>query len=179
MRKIFFLLLALISLVIFSPPVYARVTPEDIVNERKATYNSKVKNYSPENKQKLETMNKKIHELNWKIAGELEELMLRQGTILDEYQRRNGGVETEAMKNSRYWITYAHEAVAYQAAKVYIYDLTGEKNVDRDINITINQLLGEITTLKGKVVKSQNILKGVVAGSGDKTPAKQTQGGEG
>lgn len=124
-------------------------------------------------------MNKKIHELNRKICGDLEDLMLRQGIILDEYQRRNGGVETEAMKESRYWITYAHEAVAYQAAKVYVYDLSGEANVDRDINITINQLLGEITTLKSKVVKSQNILKSVVAGSGNKTPAKQTQGGEG
>lgn len=108
-------------------------------------------------------MNKKIHELNWKISGELEELMLRQGQILDEFQARNGGVETEAMKNSRYWITYAHEAVAYQAAKVYVYNLSGETNVNKDILSTINQLNAEIVTLKGKVLKSQNILKGTVA----------------
>lgn len=162
MRKLIILFLALISIVFISTPVLARVTPEDIVNERKAEYNSRVKNYSSSNKKRLEEFNKKIHELNWKVCAELEENMARQGQILDEYQERNGGVETESMKNSRYWITYAHEAVAYQAAKVYVYNLTGETNVNKDILSAINQMNAEIVTLKGKVTKSQNILKSTV-----------------
>lgn len=159
--------------------VFARVTPEDIANERKATYNAQVKNYSEQNQQKLKNMDKKIQQLNLNICGDLDELMVRQGQILDEYLARNNFKETEAIKNARYWITYAHEAVAYQQARIYIFDLTGETNLNRDVNVTINNLLGDITTLKGKVIKSQNILETVVSGGGDKSPAKQTGGGEG
>lgn len=178
-KKLIIPLLIFFAVFAFTSPIHARVTPEDIVNERKAEYNSRVKNYSAGNKQKLEEFNKKIHQLNWKICAELEENMTRQGLILDEFQQRNGGVETEAMKESRYWITYAHEAVAYQAAKVYVFNLTGEANVNKDILLTINQLNAEIVTLKGKVLKSQNILKNTVSGEGSKAPAKQEQGGEG
>ncbi len=53
--------------------------------------------------------------------------MLTQGGILDEFIRRKG--EGAGTDKTRYWITYAHEAVAYQAAKVYIYNLTSEGNL--------------------------------------------------
>lgn len=180
MKKLLIIALFLLTTTYFLPAtVFARVTPEDIINEQKDIYNTRVKNYSPANKQKLDEAYKKIQALNLRIYGELDELMIRQGQILDEYLARKGFKETEAIRNSRYWITFAHEAVAYQQAKIYVFSLTGEANVERDINIAINNLQADITTLKGKVIKSQGILKTTVGGGGDTSPAKQTGGGDG
>lgn len=180
MKKLLIIIILLLTTSYFLPTaVFARVTPEDIANEQRGIYNSQVKNYSNENKKRLDEAGKKLQALNLRICGELDELMVRQGQILDEYLKRKGFKETEAIKNSRYWITFAHEAVAYQQAKIYIFSLTGETNVERDINIAINNLQSDITTLKGKVVKSQGILKTTVSGGGDTSPAKQTGGGDG
>lgn len=155
-----------------APNAYSRTTPEDIINAQKQTYNQKVSNYSPEGKQKLSDFEKKIADLNALITSDYETQMLRQGTILDEYVKRNEILErqgdgitrnlSEPVENSRYWITYAHEAVAYQAAKIYIPALTGEANINRDLTTQINILQSDINILRGKVIKSQNILKQTV-----------------
>ncbi|EKD90715.1 MAG: hypothetical protein ACD_30C00100G0005 [uncultured bacterium] len=153
---------------ILTPTIQARTTPEDIVNAKKQEYNQRLQNYSPESKQKLADFERKIADLNKLITDDYETQMLRHGTILDEYIRRNeiserqgDGISrnlSEPVENSRYWITYAHEAVAYQAAKIYIPSLTGETNINRDITSQINILQSDINILRGKVTKSKNIL---------------------
>lgn len=165
----FFILSTLILFLLTPLPAYARTTPADIVNSEKGTYNSKVANYSAADKQKLTLFSQKIADLNKQETDLLEQNMLRQGDILDEYVRRNNIVEnggadgihrdlTQPVNNARYYITYAHEAVAYQAAKIYIINLTSEANLKSDILSTINELQSDINTLKQKVVNSQNVL---------------------
>lgn len=100
--------------------------------------------------------------------------MVRQGEILDEFIGRNNankitgadGIHrnlTDPIENARYWLTYAHEAVAYQAAKVYVYNLTSEKNVNQDILSQINILSSDLNILRNKVLKSQQIIGGLVS----------------
>lgn len=154
-------------------PAFARTTPEDIANQRREEYNAKIKNYSPAGKQKLEEFSKKIDALNKAQSNTLEALMLRQGQILDEYIIRNNidlPVETDGIhrrdnpvEETRYWVTYAHEAVAYQAAKIYFINVTGENNINRDIINTISALQSDMGVLKGKVIKSQGVLKDLVS----------------
>lgn len=158
------------SLLVGCQTVYARVTPEDIVNQKREAYNQRVKNYSSENKHKLETFSQKIAEVNKKSTDELSQNMGRQAQILEEYIRRTGAdprYQTDGIhrnldnrvENARYFLTFAHEAVAFQAAKIYIFDLTNESNIKTDANKLVTQLQSDLNILRGKVIKSQNIIK--------------------
>lgn len=155
---------------------FARTTPEDILNTRKDAYQKKVSSYSSENKQRLDTFSKKIADLNKNQTDELNTIMERQAQIFEEYLRRERVAEkkitdgvnrnlSDDIENTRYWLTFAHEAVAYQAAKVYIFDLTSEGNIKNDILSDINRLENDLDILKGKAVKSQKILKTLVKSS--------------
>lgn len=143
-------------------PAQARVTPEDIVNSKKEAYEEKVKDYSPENKQKLEKLSVKITEVNKKRTNELDRIMVAQAAILDEYQSRVGGKNKTQIEKARYWITYAHEAVAYQAAKIYLYNLSSESNIKNDALNLISLFQGDLNSARSKVIYSQKILKETV-----------------
>jgi len=176
MKKSPCIIIAAIFLII-ATPTYARTTPEDIVNAQKASYTQSIRNYSASNKQKLETWEKKIEVFNDLKSSELEHLMETQGAILDEFTRREAMLIrrseiaekkmtdgksrnlSDPIENARYWLTYAHEAVAYQAAKVYVFNPTGESAIHQNILSTINIMQGDINVLKGKVQKSQSIIE--------------------
>lgn len=171
------LLLAILFLLLTTTynlqPIYARTTPEDILNDRWATYNAQIKNYSPDNQKKLTDFQKKIQDLNKQETDRLEAIMIRQGEILDEYIYRNKIDEpledgkarnlSDPVENARYWLTYAHEAVAYQAIQVYIFNLNGQANIKTDVNAQVNKLAADMNILEGKVDKSQKIIETLVS----------------
>ena len=165
------LIVLLLLLTYFTLPVStsARTTPEDIYNEKRQAYETRRQTYSLENQKKLDQYEEEIKTLNAFISQELENNTLRQGEILNEYILRNDiptvpetdGIQrnlSDPVENARYWITYAHEAIAFQAAKNYMFGLTGEANINKDIIIQINALQGDIGILKGKVEKSKQAL---------------------
>lgn len=141
---------------------YARITPEDIVNSQKDVYNKIVSSYSPSDKQKLEKLSGEIALINKQRTDQLEQICLVQGEILDEYLSRNGNKSSSATDKARYWITYAHEAVAYQAAKIYIYNLTSESNLKPDALNLISNFQSDLDSARAKVSNSQNILQEVI-----------------
>lgn len=161
-----------LALLLLPFSVSARVTPEDIVNAQKETYNQRMSRYSEQNKQKLSKLTDAIANTNKEETDKLSEIMERQGQVLDEYLRRKGielPPETDGIhrrdnpnENALYWLTYAHEAVAYQAAKIYVINLTSESNVNSDIKSTINNLQADMRGLNGKVLKSQQIIQTLV-----------------
>lgn len=169
------ILIFVISLILILPSSsFARTTPEDIINAQKEVYNQRIKNYSPENQQRVTKASEKVALFNKEKTAYLGALMERQGEILDEYIYRTGAdprYATDGIKrnlendveNARYWLTYAHEAVAYQAAKVYVINLTSEASIKGNINSTISSMEYDLNTLRGKVIKSQNIIKELVA----------------
>lgn len=166
------LLIILILLFSFQTTVSARTTPQDILNSQSETYNKKIQTYSPVNKQKLENLSGQISALNKKITDELSQNMETQGEILEEYMRRNGIKEKEGdgitrnlqdpVENARYFLTFAHEAVAYQAAKTYVFNLSAEENLKKDANSTISVFESDINGLIPKVLKSKTIIKNLV-----------------
>lgn len=158
---------------LFTPSTFARTTPEDIVNAQKSAYQQSIRNYSTSSKEKLNLWEKKIETFNDIKCAELEHIMETQGLILDEFIRRNeisqkkmtdGKTRNlgDPIENARYWLTYAHEAVAYQAAKNYVFNATGESAINQNITSTINVMSGDINILKGKVQKSQTIIEDLV-----------------
>ncbi len=170
MQKTLSLLLVLVLLLsTVSTSVFARTTPEDIYNANRQTYENKRQTFSLENQKKLDQYEQEIKLLNAFITKELENNTLIQGEILNEYIIRNDiptvpetdGIQrnlSDPVENARYWITYAHEAIAFQAAKNYLFSLSSEASIDRDITLQINALQGDIGVLKGKVDKSKQAL---------------------
>ena len=174
-RKLFtFLFFLLLSFNFFLYPASARTTPADIISSQREVYNQRLKTYSSQSQNKLTDYDKKIADLNKKITQELEANLLRQGQVLEEYSRRQnldlsmGGKDgisrnlQNPTENAQYWLNFAHEAAAYQAAQVYIINLTGEANINRDINSQVSSLEGDINILRGKVLKSQKIIAELV-----------------
>ncbi len=165
--------LTLLTTTYLLQPTYARTTPDDILREQREVYNTRVKNYSPENQKKLAEFEQKVANMNKNQTDILEARMIRQGEILNEYVFRQGIQERQAdgisrdlsdpIENARYWLTYAHEAVAFQAAKHYIFDLSGETNIKANINSKINQLANDMDILAKKVDKSQKLIEGIVS----------------
>lgn len=172
MRKFYLIFFLAFSLSV-TPFAWARTTPEDILNSKREDYNKTVSSYSQGSKNKLSDYTKRIADLNKNQTDLLEENMVRQGEILDEFIYRKKAKEkiedgisrnlSDPIENARYWLTFAHEAVAYQAAHVYIPNLTGEKNINTDIVLTINSLQGDIGVLKSKVEKSRTIIEDLVS----------------
>lgn len=156
------IILILLGIMFFPGNVFARVTPEDIVKAQRRAYDAKIKNYSLDHRQKLENLQDRIALLNKVKTDQLGRAMEVQALILDEYERRVGGKDTEDIKKARYWVTYAHEAVAYQAAKIYIFGLSNEKNIKNDTISTINLFQSDLNSTRLKVVNSQKILQGVI-----------------
>lgn len=154
------------------PTIHARVTPEDIVNEQKSAYEQTLGNYSPENRQKIEEFSKKIADFNAEKTYALELIAQRQGEILDEYVRRNnieenGGADgihrsNDPVSVARIEITRAHEAIAYQAAKVYIPSLSGQSNIKSDSLNLINRLQYDMNIAKNKLVYSHSLLENLL-----------------
>ncbi|MBI2595866.1 hypothetical protein HYW46_04000 [Candidatus Daviesbacteria bacterium] len=170
--KIFLYFFLSLTVSFFAVTASARTTPADILNSQKSAYDQKVAAYSTDHQQKLAGLSQKITGLNKKITADLGQNMERQGQILEEYIRRNSLEEksnngitrnlNEPVENARYWLTFAHEAVAYQAGKIYIFNLTSKSNIKSDTNSTITQLEADINILNSKALKSQKIIKNLV-----------------
>ncbi len=165
MRQRFILSLVFLITLYLPSPVFARTTPADIVNSKLELYNQKVASYSLQSKQKLEEISQKIVALNKKRTDELERIVLVQGEILDEYQRRLGQEDRPAYERrqdsidtARYWITFAHEAIAYQAGKVYVFNLNGEANLRVDMLNTIGIFQSELEYARAKTIYTKGLL---------------------
>lgn len=155
--------LVILALTLVFPPItQARVTPEDIVNSKREAYEIKVKNYSSQNQENLKNISDSIAQVNKKRADQLDKIMAVQAAILDEYLRRHNGKNSEATDKARYWVTFAHEAVAYQAAKIYIFDLRGEASIKNDMLSTISLFQSDLNSTRSKVIYSQEVLKRLV-----------------
>lgn len=148
----------------FSHSAFARVTPEDIINAKQASYDQKIVNYSPSNQQKLKSLGDLIVQINKTRSDQLDKIMITQANILDEYETRlrqgygGQGQNSDGIKKARYWVTFAHEAVAYQAAKIYIFELSNEKNIRNDALSTISLFQADLNSTRSKVIYSQKIL---------------------
>lgn len=136
-----------------------RVAPQNILDIKKDIYNQKVQNYSLEHKNELEKITFRIMKINKLRTDQLSQIIQTQANILDEYQNRNEGKNIEAIEKARYWITFAHEAVAYQAAKIYVFELSSEPAIKGDANNLVSLFQSDLSSTRNKVIYSQKILK--------------------
>lgn len=145
--------------------VSALYRPQLIVAAKQQEYEQKVSKYTPTHHQMLTDLNKQIIEVNRKDCALLEAQIAIQGAILDEYFKRNNFKTNDSIDKARYWLTYAHEAVAFQIAKVYIFDLNGESNIKGDARATVNLFENDLASARTKTINSQKIIQDLVKSS--------------
>ncbi len=155
---IFILTMVFMGLPVSALGLYQPWIAEQVARE---TYNQKKAAYSPTDQKKLDNLANQIIEINSRRTTELSLQMEAQGEILDEFQSRNPGKVAQVEK-VRYWVTYAHEAVAFQAAKNYIFTLISETNLKRDVTPTVNQFENDLSVLRKKVINSQSMVQELV-----------------
>lgn len=177
----FILVLSLYTLyaILYTQPVLARVTPADILNERRGDFTKQFDRYSPAGQAKIQTVMDAINQANADSTAILSTIMLRQGNILDEYLSRKKFVETESIKDSRYWVTFAHEAIDYQKQRVYIPVLNGESNINSDLGNLLSNYKSQLAYARGTAVKSLDKLTNTIQGLGNQKVASQSAVGGG
>ena len=162
MKKIICLLVFVVFFFGVQKNTLALYKPYLKVEADQATYSQKVATYSPTDQQKLTDLSNQIIQIN---KDDVEQLSLQidaQAAILDEYQRRNHNQTNPQIDKARYWLTYAHEAVAFQLVQAYIFNLTSEKNIKSDATQTVNKFEGDLSSTRTKVINSLNIIKDLV-----------------
>lgn len=158
MSKLLLILIVVIVNLFTTQLILARTTPEDIVNSKREVYQKRVQNYSSKHQQRLQELSDQIKRLNSQVTAEQEVNIANQGAILDEYVTRTKTENSPAVEKARYWLTYAHEAIAYQAAKIYIYDLTTESSIKKDVLNLISSLQADLNSTKQKTLNSHQII---------------------
>ena len=171
--------LCVLFIILLSPiQVQARVTVADQINEQQASYQTAVSRYSVANQQKLKNLSEQISQVNKNYTDQLERTLTIQGQILDEYQSREDDpkriqnqllyhtprdqLSNGAVEKARYWLTFAQEAVAYQAAHQYIFNLRGESAIKADGRSLVNQLKSDLKILTQKALNAQIMVKKVI-----------------
>src|SRR5258708_36729863 len=162
MKKIICLFLFLVIFFGVQKNTLALYKPYLKIEADRDTYQQKVATYSKQNQQKLTDLSNQIVEINNRRVEDLALQIDAQGAILDEYQRRNHEQTNSQIDKARYWLTYAHEAVAFQLIQVYIFNLTSENNIKGDATQTVNKFENDLTSTRTKVINSQNIIQNLI-----------------
>lgn len=162
----FFILAFLISIV--NPFVsYARTTPEDIYQEKRAVFETQLSKISDSRtKEKIIKADKMLGEINQKVCERFDEDIAKITAILEEIKRRKGVTETVVafgqgdtpLDSAAYWVNYAQEAIAYQK----IQDYTPQINPsDFSSGIAASQanLKSSLIGLQQKIIKAKNEVK--------------------
>lgn len=93
-----------------------------------------------------------LDQINQKVCNRFEEDILRLAAIMDELRQRKGITETRVafggidspIKSADYWITYAHEALAFQRAQKYT---------------SVNDVRYSLQTLANKILRAKAEVK--------------------
>jgi hypothetical protein len=144
--------------------VYARYTPEDAYQEKRAAYEaalSKIKD--PTKVEKVKEADEMLNKINQSVTFLFDEDINRLGAIMNEVRERQGltetrvafgGVETD-IESADYWINYAAEAVAYQKIQDYTPMFTSETEIKGAITSSQNELENDLEVLKGKILRAK------------------------
>lgn len=163
-------ILTLLILLVLPSAVYARVTPNDIYEAKRAAFESQLNKISdPTKKEKVRQADQMLYDINQKVCLRFDEDLNKLSAILEELKRRNNVTETVVafgqgdtqLDTAAYWLNYAAEAVAYQKIQDYTPSLN-LSNLSGSITVRLNELRGDLGVLKNKVLRAKTEVKKAV-----------------
>lgn len=163
MKKIILIFL----LFLLPATVYARVTPNDIYQQKRAAFEAQLNKISdPSKKDKVTQADQMLYDINQKVCTRFDQDLTNLSAILEELKRRNHVTETVVafgqgdtqIDTAAYWLNYAAEAVAYQKIQDYTPTLN-LSNLAGSITNSTNELKGDLGMLKGKILRAKSEVK--------------------
>lgn len=161
MVKLFLSLILLLSLV---GTAEARVTPDDIYQAKRSEFTNNLDKISDNGlKSNILEADWAIKEINQSVTRRYDGDMAILAGIVSELEQRADRQKRENpfLENALYWVTFAHEAVAYQKIQDYTPNLSGNSPLAA-IKSSSNRLRGDLNTLKGKILKAKTMVKKAV-----------------
>lgn len=168
----YLIVLLLISGLISPSLTYARVSLNEIYQEKRAAYEAQLTKLDPTNKTKVIEAEKLLKQVNLTICSRFDEDIAKLTAILEEVKvrtNREGESTTVAygqgesqLDNAAYWLNFAQEAVAYQKSQDYTPQISGDASVLGALTSSMNKLSGDLKGLKGKILRAKTEMSKVV-----------------
>lgn len=157
---------------IFATSVSARVSVNDIYQQKRQAWEQAVSKLSPQNQTKVKKADQLLKEINLKVCSRFDEDIAKLTAIDMEIRLRKGleevptvvayGEGKNQLENAEYWLNYAQEAVAYQKIADYAPQVSGDSSVEGAIKSKATSLKSDLGVLKNKILRAKNELKKVL-----------------
>lgn len=143
--------------------VFARVTPNDIYQQRQESYQSALAKISdPHKKQLVVKAGSDLKEANRIACARFDVDINKMAAILDEEKRRQDITKTVVaygqgntpLDSAAYELNYAEEAVAYQKAQDYTPNISNG-NLAAAVQVSDNELKADLNMLRGKMLTAK------------------------
>ena len=166
--KLFFLLIFLTFLV--PTHILARVTPNDLYQAKRAAFESNLSKIpDPFKREQVIKADQLLNEINQQVSLRFDKDINRLSAILEEEKERQGRTDTivaygqgnTTLDSAAYYLNYAAEAIAYQKIQDYTPQI-GQGSLDRALKLSLNNLNGNLKTVKGKILRAKLEVKKAV-----------------
>lgn len=169
MKKLLFLYIGLLGVILTLTPSlsFARVTPNEIYQEKRTNFEKNLTQIEePEKKELVIKTDQMLKDINQKVTKRLDQDIEKLAAILEEEKSRQGvnntivafGRGDSLLDSAAYYINFAHEAIAYQKIQDYTPNLTSG-NIDYALNLSLSNLKSNLKTLQNKMIKAKLELK--------------------
>lgn len=144
----------------------ARVTPNDIYQEKRTAYESQLSKITdPTKRTKVVEGEKLLKQINLTVCSRFDDDIAKLTAILEEIKVRTnseGAATTVAygegdsqLDSAAYWLNFAQEAVAYQKSQDYTPAINGDSSIPGALTSSMNRLSGDLGGLRGKILKAK------------------------
>ncbi len=147
--------------------VFARVTPDDLLQEKRATFQANLnKIQNSKKRQAVINSDLTLQEINQTVCSRFQKDLDKMAAILDEEKRRQNVTKTivaygqgnTPFDSAAYQLNFAAEALAYQKAKDYTPNI-GNNNLLGAVNTNSSNLKSDLGVLQNKILNAKTAVK--------------------
>lgn len=161
------ILIIVLFVVIFLPStVSARVSVNDIYQQKRDAWSQQVAKLSPANQAKVKKADDLLKQINLAVCSRFDADIAIMTAIDAQIRERRGmdsvptqvayGSGNTPLENAEYWLNYAQEAVAFQKIADYTTNINGDASVDGAINSEKASLKSDLGVLANKILRAKS-----------------------
>jgi regulator of protease activity HflC (stomatin/prohibitin superfamily) len=160
-------LLFQIILILTPVNVFARITPDDIYQEKRVQFQTNLEKMTdPKMKEAVWEADQTLRDINQKVCLRFQLDLDKMAAILDEEKSRENVTKTivaygqgnTPLDSAAYQLNYAAEALAYQKAQDYTPEFSGG-NYKTSINTSSANLKYSLEALQNKILAAKTEIK--------------------
>lgn len=161
------ILILILFVAIFLPAtVFARVSVNDVYQEKRQAWEQQITKLSPANQDKVKKADELLKQINLSVCARFDADIAILTAIDAQIRERRGmdsvptqvayGSGNTPLENAEYWLNYAQEAVAYQKIADYTTNINGDSSVDGAINSEKASLKSDLGVLANKIFRAKS-----------------------